>query len=75
MTTHPLDVLYPYAGPCMICGGPDKRHRLADAIVANVRGGDSMKVAADIYQVNEEAVRTLVSAADRYARQHRRRWS
>lgn len=36
MTT--LDDVYP-PGICGICGGPDKRHRLADAIASDVRTG------------------------------------
>ena len=55
-----LDVLYPYAGPCAICGGPDKRHRLADAIVENVRAGDDPEAVADNYDVPLATVERLV---------------
>ena len=55
-----LDVLYPYAGPCAICGGPNKRHRLADAIVENVRAGDDPEAVADNYDVPLATVERLV---------------
>lgn len=38
--TPELDALMPPAGPCGICGGPDQRHRLIDAIRENARAGD-----------------------------------
>lgn len=59
-----LDVLYGYAGTCAFCGFGDKRHRLADAIVENVRAGDSVAMVADNYGVSQEAVRTLVDRWD-----------
>ncbi len=31
-----LDLLGPYAGPCGFCGHPDRRHRQADAVAAEV---------------------------------------
>jgi hypothetical protein len=71
----PLDVLYPFAGPCWICGGPDKRHRLADAIVDNVRGGDSPQLVADAYDVPESTVLSLLETADRNRARHKVRWS
>ena len=55
-----LDVLYPYAGPCAICGGPDKRHRLADAIVGEVRAGVSLEEASEEYGVPLATVKRLV---------------
>jgi hypothetical protein len=69
-----LDVLSGYAGECFICGGPDKRHRLADSIISNVRGGDSVASVARAYEVPEEAVRTLVEYAAKRSRQHKARW-
>lgn len=74
-----LDVLYPFAGPCGICGGPDKRHRLADAIIENVRAGDSPAMVAAIYSddvlpISVEAVNTLVDHAAKRTRQHKKRW-
>lgn len=54
-----FDVLGPYAGPCGVCGGPDKRHRLADAITENVRAGDPPDMVADLYDVSLATVTAL----------------
>lgn len=70
-----LDVLYPYAGECWICGGPDKRHRLADSIVGNVRAGDSPASVAADYDVPVDAVIALVDTAERNRRRHKQRWA
>lgn len=59
-----LDVLYPYAGTCAFCGFGDKRHRLADSIVENVRAGDSVPFVAENYGVSETAVEALVDRWD-----------
>jgi hypothetical protein len=70
-----LDLLYPFAGPCAICGGPDKRHRLADAIVSNVRGGDAPRLVANAYDVAETTVVALVEHAERQRKRHKARWA
>lgn len=70
-----LDVLYPYAGECWICGGPDKRHRLADAIVGNVQAGDLPRLVANAYDVPERTVLALLETAERNRRRHKARWA
>ena len=59
---HPeLDGLFPFRGPCGLCGGPDARHRVWDAMLERVAAGDdSADVAAD-YGVSEQAVAAVVS--------------
>jgi hypothetical protein len=74
MTTAVLNVLRPYSGPCAFCGHPDQRHRLADALIENVRAGDSPEGVADTYEVPVDAVRTLVEYAAKRTRQHKARW-
>lgn len=69
-----LDTLYPYAGPCAFCGYSDKRHRLADSIIENVRAGDAVWHVADNYDVSEQAVTALVEYAAKRTRQHKARW-
>lgn len=74
-----LDLLYPYAGPCLICGGPDKRHRLADSIIENVRAGDSERFVADAYstrdfKITERTVAALVYYAFEQSRRKKARW-
>ena len=70
-----LDVLYPYAGPCLFCGGPDKRHRLADSIVEDLRAGDTQESVADGYQMPVEAMAPLLETAERNRRRRRYRWA
>ena len=56
MTTPNFDLLGPFIGECAFCGGPDKRHRVYDAIVDLVRGGDSPERVADDYGLPVESV-------------------
>jgi hypothetical protein len=69
-----LDLLYEYAGPCAFCGYHDKRHRLADSLIENVRAGDSVRLVAEAYGVSEEAVSALVAYADERRRKRKARW-
>jgi hypothetical protein len=69
-----LDKLGPPRGECAFCGHPDARHRLADAIIENVRAGDAEAFVADIYEVPTEAVAALVVYALDRSRQHKARW-
>lgn len=74
-----LDLLYPFAGPCAICGGPDKRHRLADSLIEQARAGDSPAMLARAYSVGgwemtEQTVTALVEYAAKRTRQHKARW-
>lgn len=78
MRTEPysvLDVLQPFAGECGICGGPDKRHRLADAIVENVAAGDSIEHVAEDYDVAPDVVRALVAIRERNRKRRKYRWA
>lgn len=59
-----FDALGPHRGPCGLCGDPDRRHRVADAIVDRVRAGDSEEDCADDFGVTEADVRQLVYFAD-----------
>ena len=54
-----LDVIGPYRGRCAACGGPDQRHRLADALVESVRAGDSVPFVAHAYGVSEAIIDAL----------------
>ena len=56
MTTPNYDLVGPFAGECAFCGGPDKRHRMYDAIVDMVRGGDDPERIADDYGMSVESV-------------------
>lgn len=54
--TADFDWVGPYRGPCGVCGGPDARHRTADAILDRVAaGGDRADVAAD-YEIDEHLI-------------------
>lgn len=37
-----LDKHYPFCGPCAMCGGPDKRHRLWDVILDSPEGDEEL---------------------------------
>lgn len=53
----PYHLLGPYRGPCAICGYPDARHRLYDAI-ADDPGTDAVAVAA-AHGVRPEVVEAI----------------
>lgn len=56
-----IDEHLPPAGPCGICGGPDKRHRMIDAIVEREAAGDSILFIAEDYDLPVEFVRRIVT--------------
>ena len=70
-----LDLLYPFAGPCALCGYHDKRHRLADAVIGGVWAGDSVESTAEDYGVSADAINALVAYAERRRQQHKARWT
>lgn len=44
------DLLYPYAGMCLLCGAyPDKRHRIGDAITSALLAGEDPVAVAEDY--------------------------
>jgi len=45
-----LSKYYPECGPCIFCGHPDKRHRLWDAWLSMMEGGDSVEFIAGAYE-------------------------
>lgn len=49
----------PPRGPCGICGGPDARHRIVDAIRSSHKAGDSVADLARWYEVPEPFVARL----------------
>ena len=51
-----LDRHFPRCGPCLMCGGADKRHRLWDAIADRRRGGETAKSIARDYRLPVAAV-------------------
>lgn len=56
-----LALFGPPAGPCGLCGLPDKRHRVMEAVAENVRAGDGVAFVAEMYGVTEAAVRAAVA--------------
>ena len=55
-TPELLDLVGPFRGECGICGGPDARHRVADAVVEMVGAGDLPEMVAADYGLSLEAV-------------------
>lgn len=56
-----LSAFGPPAGPCALCGLPDKRHRILEAVAENVRAGDSPAFVAEAYGVSLAAVGASVA--------------
>lgn len=61
-----LDLVGPFRGECGICGGPDARHRLFDAIQEQQRAGDPSSLVAQNYDMPVEQVEAI-AAAPRWA--------
>ena len=59
-----LDQYFPFRGPCAICGHPDARHRLFDAIRGRAKAGDSVEELAEDYDASEEAIKLVINEGD-----------
>ena len=57
-----LDLVGPFRGECGICGGPDARHRLFDAIQEQQRAGDPSSLVADNYGIPVEQAEAIAAA-------------
>ena len=68
-----LDQWFPRRGPCGICGGPDARHRLGDAIYGGWRAGDSALSLAKDYRLKNRAIVACLVEYERSRRAHKRR--
>jgi hypothetical protein len=55
-----LDKHFPQAGPCLICGHCDKRHRLWDALMNRAEAGDMVHELALDYNLSPHAVRAVL---------------
>lgn len=65
--------LGPHRGPCGICGCPDARHRVADAMVSRYQAGDPLKLIAYDYDVTDvQELAELVAAGLAYQVARRR---
>ena len=60
-----IDDYFPPCGPCGICGGPDGRHRLFDAIRDRYRAGESAAAIAEDLDVPTRGVAWLVQGIER----------
>jgi hypothetical protein len=56
------DLVGPERGPCGLCGHPDARHRLYDAIQDMVAAGDDVEATASDYGLTVETVQAIVDA-------------
>lgn len=66
-----LDARFPFTGPCGICGGPDSRHRLWDALDARGRSVDGPEGTAADYGIPASDVRLVMEAYADARRRHR----
>jgi hypothetical protein len=55
-----LDRFFPFRGPCGICGGPDARHRLWDAIQDRYGAAESIEELAKDYDLSAEAIEAVL---------------
>jgi len=62
MSATKYDLVGPFRGPCGLCGGPDARHRMYDAINERVRAGEGEEDVAEDYGMAPDVV--LAIAAD-----------
>ena len=75
MRIRTLDDYFPPCGPCGICGGPDKRHRLWDAIRDRFRAGETAREIADDLGQPLRGVILLVKGIERKRRGRMSRWT
>lgn len=54
-----LDEHYPPCGPCAICGGPDKRHRLWDSLIGYPDDDEATAANFDVTVEHVRAVRRI----------------
>lgn len=54
-----LDAAMRYHGPCGLCGHPDARHRVIDAIASRVRAGDGPEETGEDYGISVELVELI----------------
>ena len=60
---------YP-AGPCLVCGHPDKRHRMWDAIRDRFLAGESLAASARDYDVSRAEIEQWLRGAMTERRRH-----
>ena len=61
-----------HRGPCGLCGAPDARHRVADAMVERYLAGDDLKLIAYDYDAAQPELAELVTAGLAYEIARRR---
>lgn len=57
-----LDLVGAFRGECAVCGGPDARHRLFDAIQEQQRAGDPSSLVAENYGITVELAEAIAAA-------------
>ena len=62
-----FDLVGPFRGPCGLCGGPDARHRLYDAVAERVAAGEDEDQVARDYDEGAQWVLAIVADAKRAA--------
>jgi hypothetical protein len=55
-----LDKYYPPCGKCWFCGHHDKRHRLWDAFLSMIQGGETPEFVAKLYDTPLDHVLTVI---------------
>ena len=55
-TPDVVQAVMPFVGMCALCGAPDARHRMYDAIVGRYDAGESIVDLSADYHLDEEVV-------------------
>lgn len=58
-----LDKHFPPSGPCALCGDPDARHRLFDAIKGRYEAGEPARELALDYDVSVAAILAVLATS------------
>ena len=62
--TASLDAVLPPRGPCGLCGHPDARHRICDAVAERLRAGDTVADIATDYDLPETDLAVVAAWGD-----------
>ena len=55
------DLIGPFSGPCGLCGHPDRRHRIADALVSLTLAGEAPEDISADHEMPVESVIAVTS--------------
>lgn len=63
-----LQAVHRYAGECIFCGGPDKRHRVMDSITGQFHAGDSVAYLSGDFDMPVDQVERIIAGCSGWSR-------